>query len=67
MIIAITLIEAKKDSVSAKLRTLSALIAKMTKAKNVAKSQVGTSGNQRPISIADPKNSVSRATVQQIQ
>ena len=67
MIIAITLIEAKKDSASAKLRTLKALMAKITKAKSVAKIQVGTSGNHRPINIAAPKNSVPSATVQQIQ
>jgi len=67
IIIAITLIEAKKDSASAKLRTLRALIAKIITANKVAKSHVGTFGNQRPISIAAPRNSVPSATVQQIQ
>ena len=65
--IAITFIEEKKDSASAKDLTLRALIPKITKAKNAANIQAGTDGNQRCINMAAPRNSVPKATVQQIQ
>lgn len=65
--IAMTFIDEKKDSASAKDLTLRALIPKITKAKNAAKIQAGTDGNQRYINMAAPRNSVPRATVQQIQ
>ena len=63
---AMTFIDEKKDSASAKDLTLKALIPKITKAKKTAKIQAGTDGNQRCINIAAPKNSVPKATVQQI-
>ena len=65
--IAMTFIDEKKDSASAKDLTLKALIPKITKAKKAAKIQAGTDGNQRCINMAAPKNSVPKATVQQIQ
>lgn len=65
--IAITLILEKKDSAYAKKRTLRAFKPKITRAKKEANAQAGTFGNQRCISMAAPKNSVPKATVQQIQ
>ena len=63
-----TFIDEKKDSASANDLTLRALIPKITSAKKAANIQAGTDGNQRCISmVALPRNSVPKATVQQIQ
>ena len=62
-----TFIDEKKDSASANDLTLRALIPKITSAKKAANIQAGTNGNQRCISMAAPRNSVPKATVQQIQ
>ena len=62
-----TFIDEKKDSASANDLTLRALIPKITSAKKAANIQAGTDGNQRCISMAATRNSVPKATVQQIQ
>ena len=62
-----TFIDEKKDSASANDLTLRALIPKITSTKKAANIQAGTNGNQRCISMAAPRNSVPKATVQQIQ